>query len=216
MLLRMYLRWAESRGWKTELHRSQRRRSRRASSARRSASRAITPTAGCKTETGVHRLVRKSPFDSDNRRHTSFTSVFVSPEVDDDIDIEINPADLRTDVYRSSRRRRPARQQDRIGGAHHARADRHRRRLPDRAQPAQEPRPRDEDAEGQAVRAGSQEAQRREAMRWKRPSPTSAGATRSAPTCSTSRASRTCAPASSAATRRRCSMATSTSSSRPA
>ena len=55
-----------------------------------------------KTEIGVHRLVRKSPFDSDNRRHTSFASVFVSPEVDDDIDIEINPADLRTDVYRSS------------------------------------------------------------------------------------------------------------------
>jgi peptide chain release factor 2 len=50
----------------------------------------------------VHRLVRKSPFDSDNRRHTSFASVFVSPEVDDDIDIEINPADLKTDVYRSS------------------------------------------------------------------------------------------------------------------
>ncbi|MEP6882361.1 MAG: peptide chain release factor-like protein, partial [Dokdonella sp.] len=55
-----------------------------------------------KTEIGVHRLVRKSPFDSDNRRHTSFTSVFVSPEVDDNIEIEINPADLRTDVYRSS------------------------------------------------------------------------------------------------------------------
>ena len=58
--------------------------------------------AGLKTDSGLHRLVRKSPFDSDNRRHTSFTSVFVSPEVDDDIDIEINPADLRTDVYRSS------------------------------------------------------------------------------------------------------------------
>jgi peptide chain release factor 2 len=55
-----------------------------------------------KTEIGVHRLVRKSPFDSDNRRHTSFTSVFVSPEVDDDIEIDINPADLRTDVYRSA------------------------------------------------------------------------------------------------------------------
>ena len=55
-----------------------------------------------RTETGVHRLVRKSPFDSGNRRHTSFASVFVSPEVDEDIDIEINPADLRTDVYRSS------------------------------------------------------------------------------------------------------------------
>ena len=55
-----------------------------------------------RTETGVHRLVRKSPFDSGNRRHTSFASVFVSPEVDDDIEIEINPADLKTDVYRSS------------------------------------------------------------------------------------------------------------------
>jgi len=55
-----------------------------------------------RTETGVHRLVRKSPFDSGNRRHTSFASVFVSPEVDDDIAIEINPADLRMDVYRSS------------------------------------------------------------------------------------------------------------------
>lgn len=55
-----------------------------------------------RTETGVHRLVRKSPFDSGNRRHTSFASVFVSPEIDDNIDIEINPADLRIDVYRAS------------------------------------------------------------------------------------------------------------------
>ena len=55
-----------------------------------------------RTETGVHRLVRKSPFDSGNRRHTSFTAVFVSPEIDDNIEIDINPADLRTDTYRSS------------------------------------------------------------------------------------------------------------------
>ena len=55
-----------------------------------------------RTEVGVHRLVRKSPFDSNNKRHTSFGAVFVSPEVDDDIDIEINPADIRTDVYRAS------------------------------------------------------------------------------------------------------------------
>jgi peptide chain release factor 2 len=55
-----------------------------------------------RTETGVHRLVRKSPFDSGGRRHTSFASVFVSPEIDDNIDIEINPADLRVDTYRSS------------------------------------------------------------------------------------------------------------------
>ncbi|MCG6868869.1 MAG: peptide chain release factor 2 [Gammaproteobacteria bacterium] len=101
MLLRMYLRWGERRGFQTELIE-------------------VSPgdVAGIKsatiefqgeysfgwlrTETGVHRLVRKSPFDSGNRRHTSFAAVFVSPEVDDDIAIEINPADLRVDVYRAS------------------------------------------------------------------------------------------------------------------
>ena len=101
MLLRMYLRWGEDKGFKTELIE-------------------VSPgdVAGIKsatikfdgeyafgwlrTETGVHRLVRKSPFDSGNRRHTSFAAVFVSPEVDDDIDIEINPAELRIDVYRAS------------------------------------------------------------------------------------------------------------------
>ncbi len=101
MLLRMYLRWGEAKGFKTEL---------------------IEVSAGdvagiksatvrfegeyaygwLRTETGVHRLVRKSPFDSGNRRHTSFAAAFVSPEVDDDIDIEIDPSDLRIDVYRAS------------------------------------------------------------------------------------------------------------------
>jgi peptide chain release factor 2 len=101
MLLRMYLRWAESRGWKTELL--------EVSGGEVAGIKSATfrvegeyAYGWLKTETGVHRLVRKSPFDSDNRRHTSFTSVFVSPEVDDEIDIEINPADLKTDVYRSS------------------------------------------------------------------------------------------------------------------
>ncbi|MCZ6804464.1 MAG: peptide chain release factor 2 [Proteobacteria bacterium] len=101
MLLRMYLRWGEQHGFKTELIE-------------------VSPgdVAGIKsatikyegdyafgwlrTETGVHRLVRKSPFDSGNRRHTSFASVFVSPEIDDKINIEINPADLRVDTYRAS------------------------------------------------------------------------------------------------------------------
>jgi len=101
MLLRMYLRWGEKHGFKTELME-------------------VSPgeVAGIKsatihiegdyvfgrlrTETGVHRLVRKSPFDSGNRRHTSFAAVFVSPEIDDDIEIDINPADLRIDVYRAS------------------------------------------------------------------------------------------------------------------
>src|SRR5688500_7802491 len=101
ILLRMYLRWCESRGWKTELM--------EASGGDVAGIKSATVRVEgeyaygwLKTETGVHRLVRKSPFDSDNRRHTSFTSVFVSPEVDDDIDIVINPADLKTDVYRSS------------------------------------------------------------------------------------------------------------------
>ncbi|HSM99607.1 MAG TPA: peptide chain release factor 2 [Rudaea sp.] len=101
MLLRMYLRWAESRGWKTELL--------EASAGEVAGIKSATfrvegdyAYGWLKTEIGVHRLVRKSPFDSDNRRHTSFSSIFVSPEVDDDIDIAINPADLKTDVYRSS------------------------------------------------------------------------------------------------------------------
>jgi peptide chain release factor 2 len=101
MLLRMYLRWCESRGWKAELM--------EVSGGDVAGIKSATfrvegdyAYGWLKTEIGVHRLVRKSPFDSDNRRHTSFTSVFVSPEVDDDIDIVINPADLKTDVYRSS------------------------------------------------------------------------------------------------------------------
>ncbi|MDE1960942.1 MAG: peptide chain release factor 2 [Xanthomonadaceae bacterium] len=101
MLLRMYLRWAEGRGWKTELL--------EVSAGEVAGIKSATfrvegdyAYGWLKTEIGVHRLVRKSPFDSDNRRHTSFSSIFVSPEVDDDIDIAINPADLKTDVYRSS------------------------------------------------------------------------------------------------------------------
>lgn len=101
MILRMYLRWGEAKGFKVEL---------------------LELTAGdvagikgatihfqgeyafgwLRTETGVHRLVRKSPFDSSGRRHTSFASVFVSPEIDDNVNIEIDPSDLRIDVYRSS------------------------------------------------------------------------------------------------------------------
>lgn len=101
MLLRMYLRWAERRDFTTEL-----------------IDYSPGEVAGIKgatihiigdyafgwlrTEIGVHRLVRKSPFDSGNRRHTSFAAVFVSPEIDDSIEVEINPADLRIDVYRAS------------------------------------------------------------------------------------------------------------------
>jgi len=101
MLLRMYLRWCEGKGWQTELLEM----SAGEVAGIKSATFRVEGDYAygwLKTEIGVHRLVRKSPFDSDNRRHTSFASVFVSPEVDDDIDIEINPADLKTDVYRSS------------------------------------------------------------------------------------------------------------------
>jgi len=101
MILRMYLRWGESNGFKTELV--------EASSGEVAGIKSATikftgeyAFGWLRTETGVHRLVRKSPFDSGNRRHTSFSSVFVSPEVDDNIDIEINPSDLRVDTYRAS------------------------------------------------------------------------------------------------------------------
>ena len=101
MLLRMYLRWAEAHGFKAEVIEA----SAGEVAGIKSATAHIVGEYGygwLRTETGVHRLVRKSPFDSGNRRHTSFASVFVSPEVDDNIDIEIDPSDLRIDVYRAS------------------------------------------------------------------------------------------------------------------
>jgi peptide chain release factor 2 len=101
MLLRMYLRWGERRGFKTELI--------EVSSAEVAGIKSATVRfegeyayGWLRTETGVHRLVRKSPFDSGARRHTSFAAVFVSPEIDDEIEVEINNADLRIDVYRAS------------------------------------------------------------------------------------------------------------------
>jgi peptide chain release factor 2 len=101
MLLRMYLRWAERRGWDAELVEV----SYGDVAGIKSATIHIKGEYAygwCRTETGVHRLVRKSPFDSGARRHTSFAGVFVSPEVDDNIEIDINPADVRVDVYRAS------------------------------------------------------------------------------------------------------------------
>ncbi|WP_411360429.1 peptide chain release factor 2 [Pseudidiomarina sp. YC-516-91] len=101
MLLRMYLRWAESHDFKVEITEL----SEGDVAGIKSATIHVQGEFAygwLRTETGVHRLVRKSPFDSGNRRHTSFASVFVYPEVDDDIEIEINPADLRVDTYRAS------------------------------------------------------------------------------------------------------------------
>lgn len=101
MLMRMYLRFGEDHEFKTELI--------EVSDGDVAGIKSCTikfsghyAYGWLRTETGVHRLVRKSPFDSGNRRHTSFASVFVSPEIDDDIEIEINPADLRIDTYRAS------------------------------------------------------------------------------------------------------------------
>ncbi|MCP4408424.1 MAG: peptide chain release factor 2 [Gammaproteobacteria bacterium] len=101
MLLRMYLHWGERRGFKTELI--------EVSAGEVAGIKSATVRFSgeyafgwLRTETGVHRLVRKSPFDSGNRRHTSFAAVFVSPEIDDDINVEIDPGDLRIDVYRAS------------------------------------------------------------------------------------------------------------------
>jgi peptide chain release factor 2 len=101
MLLRMYLRWTERRGFATEIieHSPGEVAGIKSVTMRVSGNYAY---GWLRTETGVHRLVRKSPFDSGNRRHTSFAAVFVSPEIDDEIDIEIDPSDLRIDVYRAS------------------------------------------------------------------------------------------------------------------
>ncbi|MFW8590158.1 peptide chain release factor 2 [Glaciecola sp. 2405UD65-10] len=101
MLVRMYLRWGEEQGFKTELIEA----SAGDVAGIKSATIKFTGEYAfgwLRTETGVHRLVRKSPFDSGNRRHTSFASAFAYPEVNDDIDIDINPADLRIDTYRAS------------------------------------------------------------------------------------------------------------------
>ena len=101
MMLRMYLRWAENHQFNTEIIEV----SDGDVAGIKSATLRIVGDYAfgwLRTETGVHRLVRKSPFDSGNRRHTSFASVFVSPEISDDIEIDINPADLRIDVYRAS------------------------------------------------------------------------------------------------------------------
>jgi peptide chain release factor 2 len=101
MILRMYLKWAAQRGFDAEVIDSNPGEV----AGMKSATVEIKGEYAygwLRTETGVHRLVRKSPFDSGNRRHTSFASVFVSPEVDDDIKIDLNPADIKMDVYRSS------------------------------------------------------------------------------------------------------------------
>ncbi len=101
MLLRMYLRWADRHGMNTEVVDES---PGEVAGIKGASVRIAGPFAygWLRTESGVHRLVRKSPFDSGNRRHTSFAGVFVSPEIDDSIEIEINPSDLKVDTFRAS------------------------------------------------------------------------------------------------------------------
>ena len=152
MLQRMYSRWGERHGMKVELidhHYGEQ------AGIKSSTLLIKGPNAygNLKVESGVHRLVRISPYDANARRHTSFSSVWVYPEVDDDIDIQINESELRIDTYRASGRGGAACEHDRQRRADHAHPDGNRRRLPERALPAQEPRVRVQAAQGSPVRS---------------------------------------------------------------
>ncbi|MBS1147056.1 MAG: peptide chain release factor 2 [Proteobacteria bacterium] len=191
MLLRQYLKYAERKGFKAELLEE----SEGDVAGIKSASIKVEGDYAygtLRTETGVHRLVRKSPFDSSGGRHTSFASIFVYPEVDDSIEVDINPADLRVDTYRASG----------AGGQHINKTDSAVRitHLPT-------------NIVVQCQNDRSQHKNRAEAMSmlkmW-------AGDTRFVPTCWTTRASRICAPTSKPPPRRKCWTATSTSLSRRA
>ncbi len=205
MLLRMYLRYCENKNFKVEVLEE----SEGDVAGIKSASLKISGDYAygfLRTESGVHRLVRKSPFDSGNRRHTSFASVFIYPEVDDSIQVEINPADLRIDTYRASG----------AGGQHINKTDSAVRitHLPtntvvqcqnDRSQH----RNKEEAMNMLKAQLYALELRKRneEKQAWKTPRPILAGVTRFVPTCWINRASRICAPMSRSVIPRVCWMA---------
>ncbi len=183
MLLRMYLRYAERKGFKVEVldHQPGEEAGLKSATIRIEGDFAF---GNLSQETGVHRLVRISPFDAAKRRHTSFAAVFVYPEIDEDIEIDINPDDLRIDTYRSGGK----------GGQHVNTTDSavrithiptgHRRPVPERALPAQEQGRGHEGPQGPPLRAREDEEERTRSRSSRTPSPTSPGATRSGPTSS--------------------------------
>jgi peptide chain release factor 2 len=157
MLLRQYLKYCERKGFKTELL----EQTDGDVAGIRSASLKVEGDYAygfLRTETGVHRLVRKSPFDSSGGRHTSFASLYVYPEIDDSIEVEINPGRPAHRHLPRLGRRRPAHQQDRLRDPHHPRPDRHRRAVPERPLAAPQPRRSHGDAEVAALRARTAQA----------------------------------------------------------
>ena len=161
MLMRMYTRWAERKGYAVEIVDL-------SEGEEAGIKGAVLEIKGLyaygflKAESGVHRLVRISPFDAQARRHTSFASVFVYPVVDADINIEIRDEDLKIDVYPRVGRRRAARQQDQLGGAHHAHPERRRHGVAGAAVAVQEQGDGDEDAEEPPVPDRAEQADREE------------------------------------------------------
>ena len=194
ILLRMYLRWAQNRGFQTELLEASPGEEAGLKSATFSV-RGENAYGILKAERGVHRLVRQCPFDQAHRRHTSFAQVIVAPLLPDDADVDIDEGDLRIDTYRAQRRRRPAREQDRLGRPDHAPPDRDRRPVPERALARLEQADGDADPQVAAAGAGAGATRGGAGQGARRRADIGFGAGRSAATsCTPTSWSRTTAP----------------------